>query len=232
MSVSSLRRTIACLLPFFLLAGCTGADNPEYFEGTVTMMVEVDLAEAGVPADFLYAWHGTSQVWTYRSGDFRVDYSGSEFRSFWYRLEDDREYMWRVCDDVVTWNNVDSPLVEIVSIRQTDEEREIAGYTALALEARISVNGSTGITRYWYVPELAVNPEWYATYRVAGFDRIYEHIDSLIVGIESEAPNVSRLATQIDVRPVQDDEIELPDLPTRFQTFEDAMQRPPCQLSR
>ena len=139
--------------------------------------------------------------------------------------------MWRICDDVITWNNVDVPMIEIESIRETGDEREIAGYTARALEMRFGVDGFSGTTRYWFVPSLRVNPGWFATYRAAGFDRVYEHIDSLIVGIESEVgPDIRRFATRIDMRPVPDEEIALPDLPTQFLTFEGAMQRPPCPM--
>ncbi len=208
------------------------ADEPEYFEGTVTMQVEIKAFDDWLPLEDLYWWHGRQQTWTYGGGDLRINYEESEFRAFWYVSDENREYMQRICDDIVTWSDGNAELVLVESIRETNREQEIAGYTARAIEMRSKVAGGNVVTRYWYVPSIPVNPEWYSKYRAGGFNQIYQQIDSLIVGVEtvSEFSSVRRFATSIEARPVSEDEVAVPDLPTQFLSIPDGAQRPPCGI--
>ena len=196
--------------------GCIAEDR-EYFEGTVTMHVEIETPHAWMPIEELYWFHGTEQKWTYARGDFRIDYLNSQQLSDWYRREENREYSARVCDDFVTWVDAGEPFVKVLMVRQTGLEREIAGYTAKAIDIVASLDDRDYSTRYWYAPSIPINPEWFAADRYGGFAVLYEHIDSLIVGIdfETEFSSVRRYATEIEFRSVRDKELELPDLPTR-----------------
>ena len=179
------------------------------------MKVEIESPHRWVSLPELYWIHGTEQVWTYARGDLRIDYLAAEIESVWYRRDENREYSARVCDDFLTWVDSGGEFVMVNSVRPTGLERQIAGYTARAIDVRATVDGEDYSTRYWYVPSIPVNPEWFSEDRYSGFADLYEHIDSLIVGLEfqTEFGSVRRFATEIEFRPVSDEELALPQLP-------------------
>ena len=208
------------LLTLICISWCASAgyaDEPEYFEGAVTMHVEIEIPHAWMPIEELYWVHGTEQTWTYARGDFRIDYLDSEMLGVWYRRDKNREYSARVCEDFITWVDIGEPFITVLSVRKTGLEREIAGYKARAIDVVATVDGDDYSTRYWYAPSIPVNPNWFAEDRYGGFASLYEHIDSLIVGIdfESDFSSVRRYATEIEFRPVSDEELALPDMPTQ-----------------
>ena len=211
------RMSFPLLLSLCLMTVCAGADDSEYFEGTVTMKVEIETFLPGVAVAEESWVHGTEQVWTYSRGDFRIDYADAEIESVWYKRSENREYSARVCEDFVTWVDVREPFMRIVSVRQTGLEREIAGYKARAIDVYATVDDMDYSTRYWYAPSIPVNPEWFSEDRYGGFATLYEHIDSLIVGIDfqTQYSAVRRYATEIEFRPVSDEELALPDMPMR-----------------
>ncbi|MDJ0909781.1 MAG: hypothetical protein QNI99_11350 [Woeseiaceae bacterium] len=211
-----IRQSIAIVsLAAFPLASV--AEDLPYFEGTVTMHVEIEAILAGAGVAESYWIQGTEQIWTYARGDFRIDYTAAEVESVWYKRDENREYSARVCDDFVTWVDVSEPFMTIVSVRQTGLEREIAGHKARAIDVYATVDDMDYSTRYWYAPSIPVNPEWFSEDRFGNFAALYEHIDSLIVGIEfqTQFSAVRRYATEIEFRPVNDEELALPDMPMR-----------------
>ena len=124
-------------------------------------------------------------------------------------------------------------MIDIVAVELIDDTMEIAGYQAHAIELHEQWDdGEIEISRYWYVPELKVNPVWFAEYRVGGGDRVYEHIDSLVVGYEWLASHrtVRKFATEIRVESVSDEYLALPDMDMFRQPPEFDDLRPPCPM--
>ncbi len=216
-------RQVAALVALAVFSSASLAEEPEYFEGTVTMRVEIESLQGWISVEEEHWVHGTEQRWTYARGDLRIDYLNSELLSVWYRRDENREYSLRVCDDIVTWVDAGRPFITVHAVRETGLEREIAGHAARAIDVHATLDGEDYSSRYWYAPSTPVNPEWFAEDRTAGFASLYEHIDSLIVGIdfETEFSRVRRYATEIETRSVSDDELALPDMPTE-QVFLDA----------
>ena len=217
---------------FTLIASGVHADEPEYFEGTVTMKVEIDTPHPWMPIEELYWGYGTEQTWTYARGDLRIDYLNSDMAAVWYRRDENREYSSRVCEGFITWVDAGKPFVKVVEVRPTNLEREIAGYTARAIDVIATVDDGDYSTRYWYAPSIPVDPEWFSEDRVGGFADLYAHIDSLVVGMdfETQFSSVRRYATEIEFRPVSDEEIALPDLPIQPSTVDDGAGEEPCPM--
>ncbi len=214
-------------------AGCSGGSDQEYFEGVVYVDIEIDAHDPRISADLLYWWFGSTVTWTLKDGNYRLDYADSDRQSIWYRVDENREYQLRSCDDHITWTAGEEKIVDIVSVRKLDETREIAGYATYGLEVvSRTENGNESTARYWYAPELKVNPEWASENRALGFDEIYRHIDSLIIGSEdeNEVVSVKRFATRIDVRSVDESMLEIPDMEIRPSSIETLLSIPPCPM--
>ena len=224
-------RSVLIIVGVTLCSAASIADEPEYFEGSVILETTIESFNERLPVDLLYWWYGTAESRIYKDGSFRWDIVGSEVTSVWYRREENREYWLRSCDDYLRYDSVGTPMIDIVSIELIDDTMEIAGYEAHAIELHEQWDDDEiEINRYWYVPELKVNPAWYAEYRVAGGDRIYEHIDSLVVGYELIASfrSVRKFATEIRVEPVSDEYLALPDMDTLHAPPELDEFSPPC----
>ncbi len=222
-----------CIAFFSLLTASAQAEEPDYFEGSVILETTVESFSERLPVDLLYWWYGTAESRIYKDGNFRYDIVGSELTSLWYRWEENREYWLRSCDDFLTYDSVATPMIEIISIELIEDRMEIAGYEAHAIELlEQRDDDEIEISRYWYIPELKVDPAWYGEYRVGGADRIYEHIDSLVVGYEWIASfrTVRKFATEIRVEPVSDEYLALPDMDRLQQSPEFDDLRPPCPM--
>ncbi len=220
-----IRQSVAMMsLAAFPLASV--AEDTPYFEGTVRMHVEIESLLPGVSVAEGYWVQGTEQIWMHARGDFRIDYEDAEVESVWYKRSENREYSARVCDDFVTWVDAGQPFTTIVSVRPTGLEREIAGYPARAIDVYATVDDMDYSTRYWYAPSIPVNPEWFSEDRFGDFAALYEHIDSLIVGIEfqTQFSTVRRYATEIEFRPVNDEELALPDMPMRQVSLDEVVE--------
>ena len=221
------------LLPVLWFAGCSGGSDQEYFEGVVYVDIEIDAHDPRLSADLLYWWFGSTVTWTLKDGNYRLDYADSDRQSIWYRVDENREYQLRSCDEHITWTAGEEKIVDIVSVRKLDESRVIAGYTTYALEVVSRTDGGNESTaRYWYAPELKVNPDWSSENRALGYDEIYRHIDSLIIGSEdeNEVVSVKRFATRIDVRSVDESTLEIPEMEVRHSSIETLLSIPPCPM--
>lgn len=215
------------------LAGCSGGSDEEYFEGVVSIRVDAEAHAEGIPPQALHWFFGRYLTWFVKDGNYVIRFGDSNQEAIWYRADENREYQLRSCDDFVTWTSADEPIVEVVSVTKLDETREIAGYTANGLEVRNRADdGTVTVMRYWYVPELRVDPEWFSANRTLGWDQIYQHIDSLIVGTEEESDFVSvrRFATRIEARDVADRLLELPDTEVRQASLDTLLSTPPCPM--
>ena len=217
-----------------LFAGCSGGDQ-EYFEGVVSLRVDIEIHDRRLSPDLLHWWYGRYLTWFVKDGNTVIRYVEADREAVWYRADENREYQQRSCDNHITWTSADVRIADVVSVTKLDETREIAGYTANGLDVHYrSDNGHTSTTRYWYVPELKVDPEWFSANLTVGWDEVYQHIDSLIVGSEDEfdVASVRRFATRIDARRVDNDLLELPDLDIRHASFDTLLNTPPCPMPR
>ena len=110
---------------------------------------------------------------------------------------------------------------------------EIAGIPAKAIELHVrDEDGEINVDRYWYAPEIKVNPLWFTKYRAYGANRIYELIDSLVIGYERFWPyaTVRRMATSVVREPIPDERFELADLPVMWVPIEESSKIPPCSM--
>ncbi len=226
-------KNLCLIMALALVAGCSGGSDEEYFEGVVSLRVDVEAHGQQIPPRALHWFFGRYMTWFVKDGDYVIRFSESNQKAVWYRADENREYQLRSCDDHVTWTSADAPISDITSVTKLDETREIAGYTAHGLEVRSRADdGTISVTRYWYVPELKVNPEWFSANRTLGWDQVYQHIDSLIVGSEEESDLVSvrRFATRIEAREVADRLLELPDMDIRRASLDTLLGTPPCPM--
>ena len=218
----------ACLA---LIAICCRAEDPQYFEGTVSLSIEIESNQERLPVELLRSWYGQAEYRQYRDGDFKIDYEDGELVSLWYFRDENREYWLRTCDDYIAFDDVGISQLGDVVVKRPDNTKEIAGYAAKAIELHeTDETGEMTVWRYWYAPDLPINPEWFSEYRVGGADKVYDHIDSLVIGYEMESPHsaVRKFATEVNQQPITDGDLVLPELERRHLTFEESVNLLPC----
>jgi len=236
MTQSRQLQTVPRKLAFHLITlaavGCSSAE-PHYFEGTVTRTVTTESKYDQLPADPIDSWFGHTELWTYKGGDYRVDFEGGDLVSLWYVQSENREYWLRTCDDYVGFHDAGTSYMSDASIVIPDATMQIAGFSARAIELHVSrESGWISVWRYWYAPDLPVNPGWFSEFRVGGLHKVYEHIDSLIIGFELELPHWAKrtFASEIDRRSVADSELTMPELQRRRLTMEEIVDITPCPV--
>jgi hypothetical protein len=219
-------RSILIALSVIIL-GCDSGTDPAYFEGAVAVKIEVESKTERLPEELLLFWHGSRENRLYKNGNIRYDSVDGTTASIWYKRAENTEYALRTCDEYIRIVDFGDSDMNLVAIERPQESREIAGYRARAIELHFGEeDGSVTVWRFWYAPDLLVNPEWYKDYRHSGLDILYQHIDSLVIGFESESlyTNMRKFATSVQRRPVPDSAFDMPDLEVRRLSLDEALE--------
>lgn len=196
---------------------CRAADSEErtrLFEGEIIYRTELEPRHPRLTEDYLRSQFGSGYTLVFKGGHYKVSYDGGLVQTVWYRADENKEYTLMAGEDVIRVADGHEMIPTPVGVDQVSKTRDIAGYRSSALVVRFD-DGSR--TTFWFSPQLAVDPEWFRDFRVAGFHEFYRRAHAVFLEYERQMDVYTRryVATKVTRRAVDDAELEIPDLPRR-----------------
>lgn len=216
-------RLLILLLTSLVLGSAPGCatepeEAPTIFEGEIAYRIDLESHHPRLSEDYLRAQFGHGYTMVFKGGNYKETFEGGRVRAVWYRVDENKEYTLMDGEEVLRVADGNEIIPTPVGMDEVTGTRTIAGYRSSPLVVRFD-DGSR--TTFWYSPQLAVDPEWFRNFRLAGFHLFYPRSQAMILEYDRQLEIFSRkyVATKVTRRPVDDVELKMPDLPIR--PFED-----------
>lgn len=206
-----------CLIQFFILVSMKLIAQPEkYFEGVITYESIYESSSDQVDAKALARELGTSTKFYFKEGNYFQTSDDAEEVSMNLRsVKDQRYYFGEKNNDTIRYVNFSTENETLVDQSLDDSiVYKIAGFDCKKFQLKAKrIGGSNIMTRdYYYTPQLAINPEWFANTNNTHEYIKFQNIKSLPlkIVIDYGVLKVTLTAIKIEHKKIETKIFELP----------------------
>lgn len=183
--------SLFCLLILLLLGGASSHLFTErqqaYFEGQIVYFITYTSSQPGINIESLKDALGSEMRLTFKKGSYKKEYRAPDDRLLSTRYLDlrrEKSYLFKAGLDTIFWFDITSPDTKLTFTVLPDTTvlnkrctvlETVTYHQPSNTEAPVRLKG-----RYYYSQDLAVNPDWYSSYREANFNVLIKAAGGLI----------------------------------------------------
>jgi hypothetical protein len=202
------------LILFGLLSLFFSCAKQNLFEGEIKYNLNFSPEDAKIDTILLKDYYGEQWTFLFKNGNFRWNMESSDTWIGSIYDQDENKYYYLIKNSgVVSWKKGSQRTDSIISIRNDNINTKILGHACRLLEvkSRLLINNVLRTRRYYYSPDLKINPEWFTQNQDGNFNEIYSRMKAIPLKIvdDFETFSISYEATDITPKRLDDSYFEV-----------------------
>ena len=185
----------------FLLSSCKGQD---LFEGEIKYKLSFSPEDAKIDTILLKDYYGSQWTFLFKNGNFRWNMESSDTWIGNVYDQDENKYYYLIKNsEVASWKKGTQKTDSISSIRTENVKINILGHACQLLEvkSRLLTNNVLRTRRYYYSPDLKINPEWFVENQDGNLNEIYSRMKAIPLKIVDDFGTFSITYQATDIIP-------------------------------
>lgn len=214
-----MKRQLTTILGLFLLAilltNCNSSKSYQReFEGVVIYSLNISSKTPGVDSRELQRNFGNEMVYTYKDGNYKMEFNGPDSPTIYYISKDNHQYTLFPSTDTLWQTDCSIESSKLLSFVRLKKKEQILNATCDVIES-----GLEGDLKYTYIfdPNRYINPDYFAEHRLGYVNKFYENAKGLILQYKREGISfdLTQTAIKVEEKDINPSVFTLPDLPRK-----------------
>lgn len=198
-----------------LFSSCKDIKSPtKEFEGTVTYGLHIVSKNKNVDTRDIQRKFGNQMIYTYKNGNYKMEFNGPESPTIYYRAKDN--YQYTIFPDSDTMWTTDCTLepLKLLNFKTLDQEVNVLNAHCKIIESELEGDLKYVFT---YDPNRYIAPHHFIGHRLGHVNRFYEEGKGLILQYKRMGKNFDLTQTALKIEEMEINPIvfKLPELPKK-----------------